>query len=616
MPTIVDELVLRFSLDPKGFDEGQRKVVDKIDKLQDHAKKAGSQVEKAGSNVVGFFRGLEHPVAALRTHLEGLTTAAARPQRQLVELGAQARRTGTSVEAGALNGAAGLRVLGAAGLAAFAAFKGLNMLMTGADKNARGIFGTSLGAAGAGTSVSQFSAVYRALSSKQAVPEADTQSFLYNWQQAQEQYQQGNYAPIVALQSALQLAHIDANPFSDTGQQGLIAAARRFQQVPRSTAVASGHNIGMTDALALGIRREGGGLGATIAAEQRRITNEQSESALRLIKAENDLGVSFDNLKNKVYDELTPSLIDFNTWLKKIVDSFATLNDPNATNQQKLDVYGGMPLITVEWWRRHLPTWLGGRPAGSGAGSSSGSPILGTAAGSSPTMNELVAAGLDEDTAASLSAIARRESPKGNQRNFRYAVTGHDSNGTPTGYTASGYFQMLATNWHKYGQGIVDFSKYPEPIDAPLGLQAKVAAQMYKANGYSPWDSAHGGSIAGDEAFARYRAEAMRNYSGASAPSAASPPASDFDDASYRSAHGHLPNVLSLTGRATQPLDVIRRAQAAAVSKGGDTNHNVEVSGGIHVHTAATTATGIAAATLMAGKNASSLVTQANTGLE
>lgn len=107
----------------------------------------------------------------------------------------------------------------------------------------------------------------------------------------------------------------------------------------------------------------------------------------------------------------------------------------------------------------------------------------------------------DPETRAAADIIAARESQDRDVNNFMYHVTGRNAEGVDVGYTASGYYQMLDTNWHKYGAGIVDFDKYPHARGAPRGLQDQVFAKMYHAEGYHPWDSAHGGSVSNDRAF-------------------------------------------------------------------------------------------------------------------
>ena len=99
--------------------------------------------------------------------------------------------------------------------------------------------------------------------------------------------------------------------------------------------------------------------------------------------------------------------------------------------------------------------------------------------------------------------ISWREAKDQDLLNYRYQITGYDKNGVALGYTASGYYQMLTSNWHKYGNGIVDFAKYPLAKGAPRELQDAVFARMYAAEGYHPWSAAAGGSIKNDADFQR-----------------------------------------------------------------------------------------------------------------
>jgi hypothetical protein len=107
----------------------------------------------------------------------------------------------------------------------------------------------------------------------------------------------------------------------------------------------------------------------------------------------------------------------------------------------------------------------------------------------------------DPRIAAAASIIAWRESKDRDVNNFMYRVWGQNKEGVDVGYTASGFYQMLTTNWHKYGAGLVDFAKYPHAQGAPRGLQDQVFARMFSKEGYRPWSAAAGGSISGDAAF-------------------------------------------------------------------------------------------------------------------
>lgn len=582
MATIIDELVLRFSLDPKGFDQGQRQTLAKLDQLERRANRAGGQVEKTGAGVVGFFRQIEQPVASLRLHMERLATATRAPQRQFGELASQARRTGTSVASGALEGAAGLRVLGAAGLGVFAVFKGLDKLMQAADKNARGIFGTSLGAASAGMNIGQFSAASRALFSKQAVPEADTQSFLSSFAQAKEQALQGNYGPAVALNQALAIAGVQADVFSSTPQQALVAAARRFHNVSEATAIASGENIGMTPALALGVRREGGGLSATIAAERRRLTKEQSDAARRLITAENDLSTSFTNLKNKVYDELTPTLILFNGWLKRVIDDIvAGQGDPHVIGPEgETDQSGAVP---GSWWDRTMPRWLGGRRDlyKNGVVPPSG-------ADTSPQGNDANPSTVGRIRAAIAAAGGNEMAQAGLLSNFYPESIGLNPGAVNPNSGATGLAQWLGPRKAALYAYAAAHNLDPKSIDAQAGfleqeLRGPYAGVLRQMNAAQNPSSA---ALIG-----------LTGYEG-------------VNEGNSVTAGAAWPTMVRTHTRLAQSFYNNNRS-----ARGGDTDNSVEVNGGIHVHTQATTATGIAAAGLMAAKSAA-LVSQANTGLE
>lgn len=598
MPTIIDELVLKFSLDPRGFDEGQRKVLDRVGKLEDGAKRAGQQVEKSGAGVVTFFRSIEHPIASLRLHFERLATSAIAPQRRLADLASQARRTGTSVEAGALSGAAGLRVLGAAGLAAFAALKGINELMSGASQNASRVFGAGLGAAGAGTPIGRYTAISQALNVSGNVPEADTQAWLTAFTQARERAAQGDYGAAIALNRQLTIAGINADVWTSTPEQAIVAAARRFGQVPSETARASGDLLGMSPALAEALHRSGNRLPAQITQQRRELTKRDVESANALLKAQNDLDQSWKRLTTTIYDELTPALTSWSNWLKRIIDDIEAGQGKTYGPEGESETSGAVP---GSWWDRHMPRWLGGH-----RGEATGNVTGKSSQAIDPSNLNMTTDDL---------AIMNRESQgrpligwSGLPGSPDYSPGGTDLSNVPldeTGFprwagkmgpagnsTAAGLFMITRSNWNRIAPklGIHDFSPESQ-LRVRRELQREAVASGQAAN--TAWAA-----------------------SGAVLPVGPISGTDKFDDAAYRAAHGHLPDVLSLSGKATQPMDVIRRAQALKASNTtSNTDNSVEISGGIHVHTAADTATGIAAAAMIAARR-SSQVSQANTGLE
>src|SRR5579863_2864994 len=134
MPTLLDEFVLALKLDPSQFTESQQKAADALSQTEGAATRSGARMEKAGGGVAAFFRSLEHPIAGLKRQFEALATGAAKPQANLSSLAAQGLRTGANVQAGALAGASGLRILGIAGLGAFATLTALDKLMGAAGE--------------------------------------------------------------------------------------------------------------------------------------------------------------------------------------------------------------------------------------------------------------------------------------------------------------------------------------------------------------------------------------------------------------------------------------------------------------------------------------------------
>ncbi len=126
--------------------------------------------------------------------------------------------------------------------------------------------------------------------------------------------------------------------------------------------------------------------------------------------------------------------------------------------------------------------WLGG--SGSGGGKHWGAPIPPVAPriGVAPLSNFA-----DPAIRAAAGIISQAESKNRDINNFRY--------GEP-GFTASGYYQILDSNWQKYGKMVgVDLAKYPRALGAPRGMQDDVFAAMFGAEGVTPWSSRAGGPM-------------------------------------------------------------------------------------------------------------------------
>lgn len=62
MPTVVDSLVLEFSLDPRKFTAAQKDILDQLRKLQDQSKRSGKAVESQQATMENYFASLKRSV--------------------------------------------------------------------------------------------------------------------------------------------------------------------------------------------------------------------------------------------------------------------------------------------------------------------------------------------------------------------------------------------------------------------------------------------------------------------------------------------------------------------------------------------------------------------------
>ena len=97
------------------------------------------------------------------------------------------------------------------------------------------------------------------------------------------------------------------------------------------------------------------------------------------------------------------------------------------------------------------------------------------------------------DIESALAAVRQRESGNRNVYNYKHAAD-------PTGYTASGYYQIIDPTWREgAGMAGVDTNQYPTAIQAPFDVQHAVAKALYAKYGEMPWAaSAPGGTRAGN----------------------------------------------------------------------------------------------------------------------
>lgn len=331
MTTVIDELVLQLKLDPSTWAPGERKALQSLRDLEAYAQRSGRKVEQAGSNVAQYFRFVEAPIASLRAKFEQLAQVTVKPQKNLNDIAVQARRTGTSVEAGALTATAGVRALGIAGLAALTMITALGKAMEFAARTSQRVFGTSVGAATAGIGVQQFTAISQALYRSGNVPQAQTQGWLAQYRIAQEQAKVGRPEQAIALNTTLAQLGAGVDVFSDRPEQAFYKIAQRFSRLNPSEATGQGALAGLSPELALALRSAGGNLPGMVRAEEYRATTEgQSDSARKLLQAQNDLANSWDALSRKLNEDIAPGLAKFDTWLARIIEKLTPIDVERA----------------------------------------------------------------------------------------------------------------------------------------------------------------------------------------------------------------------------------------------------------------------------------------------
>lgn len=416
MPTLLDSFIIELKLDATQFTDSQRKAAEALEQVESRATRAAGGVEKTGAGVVTFFRGIEAPLAALRRQFESLATPAQRSQRNLSELAAQGRRTGDSVEAGALDGAAGLRVLGVAGLTAFATITALDKVMRSAGESARNVFGVGVGAATAGVAIQQFSAISQALLHLGNVPEAESQGWMAQYRNAQEQAKLGHPEAAIAMNTRLaQMGITDVDVLTTAPEEALLRIAKRFHEVSTAEASAYGDLIGLSATLSQALHNLGDKeLEAAIQAERHRaVTEADSDAARELTKAQNNLQIAWGKLTRVLYDDVDPAL----TWIaNKLADIFGGIAGGEEAQRNAPPGTRYAPPGTSwvpEWWQKHAPWWLGGghtAAPGSGSGSTSQSSFIPPSGADEAVIRQTVAAaGGNAQTQAAFLAMFNAE---------------------------------------------------------------------------------------------------------------------------------------------------------------------------------------------------------------
>jgi hypothetical protein len=109
MPTIIDSLIITLGMDTSKFTQGQQRAIQSLQQTAVQALTQARTIQTGAAQTANFYTGLAAPLQQTNQHL--------------TNLGSQARRTGSTVATAANVGAAGLTNMVSSALAAYGALK-------------------------------------------------------------------------------------------------------------------------------------------------------------------------------------------------------------------------------------------------------------------------------------------------------------------------------------------------------------------------------------------------------------------------------------------------------------------------------------------------------------
>lgn len=530
MPTTVDSLVVTLGLDPSAFNEGQKKALESLRRFEEQAKNSVRKSQQNSEfNVRFFFAALQHPLQAAQQALMDFATkssastnrisdAAKQSQKGMKDVADQSKRTGDAVEEGAATGAAAVRGLAAAGLLALGAFKGIQNVLGQIQKEVNFSTMTNFMAQWTGTSPEWISRFSAAAYKKTGAPQEQTQNWLLGLQSAIQAFvtpgsmQQGVATPMIQS-----LMRMGINPFPLVGQNPQDAMDKLLPQIEEKMASAKpeqramfAQQLGMPLLLMQFMSMGSAAVKAATEAEKVvQVTGKEAKAAQDLAEAERQVLLDTDKLSRIMMTQLAPALTavlkaisgflefipQFGAWIDKM------MNNLPEWAQKSIEYAGpiGWMIAALRGMKPNpdnpMPSmnfgsgnhWGGGKPGPGGdmpldlRSAPSG---IATQSFSGPTEQEW----------NTLSRIASRESGGGTQTGYNLWNYKHDED--PNYWTAGGYWQIIRGNWRKYAPQVgIDLNQYPEAINAPPELQARVALLMLRQQGTQPWSKAAGGSM-------------------------------------------------------------------------------------------------------------------------
>jgi hypothetical protein len=334
LPTIIDQLVLEFSLDPEKFTEGQKKVIANLEEIKKKAEQGTKQVAQTTQSIfvqiADFIKGLSSPIRLLETHLRVLSETPRQVQQRvqtaqqehkktaedakksaeegsekLEEVKEKTKDAGEEIGKATEAGAIGLRGVAGAALVALAAITALVKGFEALKRASQETFRVGVGAAVAGMPVERYNQIQQALQQHGLVPPEETGTFLQRLGQLPELAKLGQISP--EMYRALALAGV-TNVF-EKPEQILQDIARTFADLKPEEAVARGAGLGISPTLALALREAGPNFEKIVNSITTAVTPEQVGAAKAFNEAMARMEQQWAELARVFATDIIPYLI-------------------------------------------------------------------------------------------------------------------------------------------------------------------------------------------------------------------------------------------------------------------------------------------------------------------
>ncbi len=360
MTTIIDELVVSLRLDSTQFTAAQRNAISSLRGFDQQVQGTTRNIGGSASELRGYFAAIENPIAALKAAFIDIAAGSRKSREEnkasLTTLSGQARRSGEAVRAGALSGAEGFTAMAAAGLAAVAAIKAVQMAMTEVHETATKTaqFGRAAYYTGLGTREGyQWLGGLTGYGRTRGISESTTTGALNQFEQARSQFREFGTGPFAEMAIAFGRLGI---PFDQNAplQQILpqIANAIAGQHGPEAQLYAG--MVGLGPILNM-LQPGGAALNQGIARYSSLApTADEIRAAGQFEAALGDLENHFEKLHRQIMQDLAPALVTLMGTLTQIIDFF-------TLNTDKLGAMLLGPILGPLWASRpHAPGSTGG----------------------------------------------------------------------------------------------------------------------------------------------------------------------------------------------------------------------------------------------------------------